>query len=863
MYDKYVINNNILSNDQKDNALHVFYAGCGTPATGVPNYSIGGVTSGVPNLDERDFIILKGVYQGHVVDGDEQAVWITRRTMAHELGHAMGLHHSYLSNDQCADTAPSASTIPNNIMSDAHVKGSLTECQLSRMHFYLTDERCITNIGCSSIHKKVIKNYCEIQPGEDIKIKSGETYTWTSEKKLTGNLIIESGGRLTIKCKIGMPKDGRIIVQKNAELIVDGGTITNNCAGTVWKGIFVEGDATKDQHEVNGNRHQGYLGLRDATLENSRTAVGLWDGNTSAKAGGVVNATTSVFLNNWRDVEFRRYTNKHINDPNQDADNLSRFVKCEFLTNDDYYLHASDDPLSRVTMHRVDGIRFRGCKFENSSSAQGFKGKGMYTIDANFRVEALGSTPSIFNGFKFGIEALNQLDLHNYTVRNAQFIGNRTGIYNSGVNSSMVTNCSFEVGNTNTQVSQNHGIYLNGGTGYIIEENTFVGTHAPFVNKIGIVARATGTDWNSIYKNDFARMDFANLSNGDNRGGAATGLKYECNQNSQNRFDFSVPLENGNFGISEVQSGPFDPAIQGNLPAGNVFTPILFAPLVSQFSNMGEELDYLASGISTTNGEIPNNNFILGVNLDVISSVNTCADHMFTDGDPQLAEGEKEQLKGQFSYHLNILNELKKSVASTAEESAEISGHANKVYTAANILVYDLLADSTNTELDSLRAWWANKNSLDSEYNIIKSYAAQKDTNTAKQLTLAIPLNRVLSTQQELDYNNFKAMQRIEFDLIKTDRNWTELETPEIITLLTIAEDEEGRAGIRAQNVLSFHYGFDYFREAILPEFSAQGNEDEESTKTATHLWNAYPNPATNEVIIQYNIPEKAKTLYF
>jgi hypothetical protein len=308
-----------------------------------------------------------------------------------------------------------------------------------------------------------------------------------------------------------------------------------------------------------------------------------------------------------------------------------------------------------------------------------------------------------------------------------------------------------------------------------------------------------------------------------------------------------------------VQSGPFDPAIQGNLPAGNVFTPILFAPLVSQFSNMGEELDYLASGISTTNGEIPNNNFILGVNLDVISSVNTCADHMFTDGDPQLAEGEKEQLKGQFSYHLNILNELKKSVASTAEESAEISGHANKVYTAANILVYDLLADSTNTELDSLRAWWANKNSLDSEYNIIKSYAAQKDTNTAKQLTLAIPLNRVLSTQQELDYNNFKAMQRIEFDLIKTDRNWTELETPEIITLLTIAEDEEGRAGIRAQNVLSFHYGFDYFREAILPEFSAQGNEDEESTKTATHLWNAYPNPATNEVIIQYNIPEKAK----
>jgi hypothetical protein len=72
---------------------------------------------------------------------------------------------------------------------------------------------------------------------------------------------------------------------------------------------------------------------------------------------------------------------------------------------------------------------------------------------------------------------------------------------------------------------------------------------------------------------------------------------------------------------------------------------------------------------------------------------------------------------------------------------------------------------------------------------------------------------------------------------------------------------KEGRAGIRAQNMLSFHYGFDYFREAILPELSAQGNAEEESAKPkiATALWDAYPNPATSEVIIQYAIPEKAK----
>jgi len=83
-------------------------------------------------------------------------------------------------------------------------------------------------------------------------------------------------------------------------------------------------------------------------------------------------------------------------------------------------------------------------------------------------------------------------------------------------------------------------------------------------------------------------------------------------------------------------------------------------------------------------------------------------------------------------------------------------------------------------------------------------------------------------------------------------------------TLLTLAENTTSPTGKKVQNVLSFHYGFDYFREAILPlpppqSIAIPTPEIKEIDTNVGLQWNAYPNPATNEVIIEYALPENAE----
>ena len=43
---------------------------------------------------------------------------------------------------------------------------------------------------------------------------------------------------MTIRCRVSIPPNGRIIVKSQAKLILDGATLENDC-GKSWKGIEV------------------------------------------------------------------------------------------------------------------------------------------------------------------------------------------------------------------------------------------------------------------------------------------------------------------------------------------------------------------------------------------------------------------------------------------------------------------------------------------------------------------------------------------------------------------------------------------------------------------------------------------------
>lgn len=167
--------------------------------------------------------------------------------MNHEAGHALGLSHTWRSNDGCDDTPKSGncyglnvppkpecdepSELSNNVMDYNNKQSAWTPCQLGRVYYKMMKDG-------SRQRKFLDDRWCDYKVEATITIETNDKVEWRSARDLEGDLILSEDSQLTISCRTSLPSKAKVIVKPGAKLILDGGTLTNVCDST-WEGVEV------------------------------------------------------------------------------------------------------------------------------------------------------------------------------------------------------------------------------------------------------------------------------------------------------------------------------------------------------------------------------------------------------------------------------------------------------------------------------------------------------------------------------------------------------------------------------------------------------------------------------------------------
>jgi hypothetical protein len=625
MYDAAVTNNPAVnSNPDILNSVHVFLAGASASNSCVPGYWSGGYTlmfRSCGELAAEVGIVLYGNYYRYIYDLTGQspdgqiflnttpepgnipyggngilAEWLHMASVDHPGPNSHIGGNNPATNDGCADTP--FPTTANNLMDtplSITDRCALTECQLGRMHHFLEALNPIwVRTEENGFVFPAVTNFCDIsQP--NIIIPDGGDVVWNTHRNLRSNVIVEPGGRLTIRCDLGLPENARITVKPGARLIIDGARLFNNCPDSYWDGIIVEGLSGLPQgYDIwNQTYHQGYLEIRPGSIiERAGTAVECQVPGNNSRTGGVVQARGATFRNcRNRFVYIRDFQNTSPG-TGQHIGNAGFFIDCSFVVDEHYMGDFATNFWDMVRLKNVDGIRFTGCNFLNKipASTTPFADDrkfGIYAVNAGFSVTGKCNSISYpctdytngsFSGLNRGIYSSVIGSAWPFSVSNTDFSNNLIGIDATGVDNVYIVDNNFYVGSDQPPAQPSFGAAANRGimlfkcTGYKIENNSlFRYDEAGTTNPVGILIYASGEMPNEIYRNNFSKLDIGNLSNGRNRHHDPSeniGLQYLCNANIDNAyFDFAVPDETGAYGFG-IRGEPGEPS----LAAGNTFS---------------------------------------------------------------------------------------------------------------------------------------------------------------------------------------------------------------------------------------------------------------------------------------------------
>lgn len=556
-------------NSHDPEVLDYFFMGDGPNGNG--DFPIGGTATppSSTNLSKRQIGIAHNYFKPYEVSPTTHIQNATdiARNMAHELAHTMGLKHCYnegyaphvephLTGDidylddfwgsggpscikipvptsnACGDGGNPGNTCSRNVMGGSLYVGKreLTPEQIGRMHRS-------SMLASVSRYFKASSNLVA-----DHEVSSDET--WDFNIRMYGNIVVEDGATLTIRCTVHMPPTAKIIVEPGCKLIIDGGTVTSVNDDHMWGGIEIRGTSDKSQYPYsNGIQYQGTLvTMNGAVIENAVDAITNWKPYDWAKIGGIIQASNTTFKNNRRSAAFIAYQNHVPNQTAQLLDNLSYFKACTFIH--DEALNDGQNPIPMVTMWEVDGIAFLGCTFKYDDYNPTFQRTALYSLDASYIVKSYCTTTSLncppanwvqseFNNLDIGVLATGSGSYAPVRVLDASFIDVYNGIAIDHVNNCEIIDNTF----TTSEDLCGIGILLDGASDYTVEGNSL--NNGAETLHMGVFVENSGGDYNEIYRNSFSGLPHGIVATGANAYKTNepyhwAGLKFLCNSFDEN-----------------------------------------------------------------------------------------------------------------------------------------------------------------------------------------------------------------------------------------------------------------------------------------------------------------------------------------
>lgn len=951
-----------LSSDDIRNAYHIFLAGgrwkdCNQdnhPDTDGPespdkyNYGHGGftypsTTNCINNTipPTTPLAITYGIYKLYSPSNPSQIMRYIR-IFAGELYHVMGVDHigplrahkrHVNGDDGCEDTpwgantgAGSSSNVLSCDFSGAELsKCALTQCQLGKIHYFF--ERLNPAVqrfpSGAGPHEPVgagtynMVGNCDINV-PDIIIGNGESQVWDFDRQLRSNVIVEPGGILTIKCRVGMPNEGKMTVKKGGRLTVDGGEVYNNCAEG-WKGFEVDGDPNLPW----SNQNQGNLKLLDGALIQGAVLSEIRGG------GRIYSNQESTFLN-CGGIILHPYTQSK-----------NWFFNTNFI----YDGSSATIPIgqfSHVTLSANRGTLFSNCDFTASNVPQSM-------LEQTIGISATGSSFSVidastFNGFNNGIFAQHWFSspLSNFSVGgNCTFSNNKVGINAFGTNNISIIGNVFDVGGGAYKTdAKSRGIVLTNCTGYTIEKNSLQGTDNIPDERIGILIENSGSAANRIKDNILNYLSRGNQAQLANTGIDA-GLQYLCNQNSNNPRDFlavgsifphqgngkaarntftkmfppdgdfrnevniinyyhsTVGAENPDyvFGIDKIlvqknNSCFGDPGNEGGsldqlTPTEWQETEIRFYDARTIWQNETASLEALLDGGNTSallsqvnaatqfsgpqvvqqlqaNSPYLTTPVLLAAiaKIQVLSS-NSVRDVLIANPDELGITEIRAAISANFALTTasDILSHTGDSTARTGIV-INIGDARSEMFLAADKLIRHIAQDTITYDLALLRTWLGNKQNLEADYSIVSSYISEGDFAAAYQKLSDIEQAYTLDAQQVQSHSNYVALVGIWKYVVDNGIPVNGIPAPTVADLQVIADNEPNMAGAMSRGLLNVFYGYQYEVVALDPsdgplQLLAPPNTANGNTYLADRQYvAAYPNPARKSVSFNWQLPK-------